>query len=107
MTSVASTLPFQGSEMDNKPITIIPTNSDNQPIKFKGLPSEYRDALYALHGFLKRSKHFESLLTHGSKTLSNNTIIIDNPSSLLFITGAFQDNSLWGFYDPKAEDRKG
>ena len=76
--------------MDNKPITIIPTNSDNQPIKFKGLPSEYRYALYALHGFLKRSKHFESLLTHGSKTFSK-SIITDNPSSLLFITGAFQE----------------
>ena len=100
MTSVASTLPSQGSKMDNKPITIIPTNSDNKPIKFKGFPSEYRDALYALNDFLKRSKQFESLLTHGSKTLSNNTIIIDNPSSLLFITGAFQDNQLWSFYDP-------
>ena len=100
MASLSTLSTTDASETTSSDKTIIPTDIDNEPIKFSGNPANSLGIAAELSQFFSRTGRFLPLIKDGAVLLGNSKLAIDSVQAVQFISGVTQDPVDYGFTRP-------
>ena len=100
MTSTLSIDTTETDAVSHAPGIIVPTDIDNNPIRYSGNPAHIPGLLHELDLWVNRTGHFKEFIEHGAVLLSNAKVAFDSSNAVKFYRGDAVDGETYSLLKP-------